>query len=111
MEIFLLIVVVLIALVIIGKLKGDPDIGKLDVAGLNGNAPSDKPKNIDQAAPPVMPDNESSQDFLIVHSMDMLTSLAASQGLIKSQEEAAKYWRLFKERIRNFHLKGKSVTL
>ena len=34
MEIFLLIVAVLIALVIIGKLKGDLDIEKLDIAGL-----------------------------------------------------------------------------
>lgn len=34
MEIFLLLVAVLIALVIIGKLKGDLDIEKLDVTGL-----------------------------------------------------------------------------
>lgn len=34
MEVFLLIVAVLIALIIFGKLKGDLDIGKLDVAGL-----------------------------------------------------------------------------
>ena len=34
MEIFLLVVAVLIAMVIVGKLIGDLDIEKLDVAGL-----------------------------------------------------------------------------
>jgi hypothetical protein len=31
--------------------------------------------------------------------------------MIKSQEEAAEYWRVFKDRIRNVHLKSESVTL
>ncbi|MBI3901676.1 MAG: hypothetical protein HY306_01815 [Nitrosomonadales bacterium] len=34
MEVFLLIVAVLLAIIIFGKLKGDLDIGKLDIAGL-----------------------------------------------------------------------------
>lgn len=55
--------------------------------------------------------DENQQDFIIVHSMRQLTDLAASQGLIQSKEEAVDYLIIFKERIRNVHLKGNSVTL
>lgn len=162
MEIFLLIVAVLMALVIIGKLIGDPPIEKLDVAGLkreiwvtqnwinnyhkggrppkyqekfqykltrleqanaqldkltlhqttkSGNAESVKPEEVEQAISLKLANDESYQDFLIVHSMRHLTDLASSQGLIQSQEEAHKYWGCFKDRIRNVHLNGKSATL
>jgi hypothetical protein len=162
MEIFLWIVVVLVALVIIGKLKGDLDIEKLDIAGLKreiwvtqnwinnyhkggrppkyqdkfqyklsrleqANAQLDKltshqttksengehvkQEDAEQAISPELANDESYQDFLIVDSMRQLTDLAGSQGLIQSQEEAVEYWKMFKDRIRNFHLKSKPSSL
>lgn len=162
MEIFLLIVAVLIALVIIGKLKGDPDIEKLDVAGLkreiwvtqnwinsyhkggcppkyqekfqyklsrleqanvqlnkltlhktiqNKNEGGVKPEELEQVISPELANDENYQDFLIVDSVRQLTDLALSQGLIQSKEEAIEYWRTFKDRIRNVHLKGNPATL
>lgn len=109
MQVFLVLGAIIIFYIIVNNwLNG---IIKRNTNNNAANAQSDTPKNIDQAAPPVMPDNESSQDFLIVHSMRMLTDLAASQGLINSKDEAVEYWRLFKNRIRNVHLNGKSVTL
>lgn len=162
MEIFLLIVAAVVALVIIGKLKGDPDIGNLDVAGLkreiwvtqnwinnyhsggcppkyqekfqykqsrleqanerlnkltstqttkSGNAENVKPENAVPTIPPEMADDANYQDFLIVDSMRKLTDLALSKKVIQSPEEARNFCAMFKNRIRNVHLNGKSATL
>jgi len=162
MEIFLWIVVAFIALVIIGKLVGDLDIEKLDIAGLKreiwvtqnwinnyhkGGCPTKykekfqyKQSRLEQASaqlhkltlgrttnsggsisremedaePDVSPElasDENFQDFLIVHSMRQLTDLASSQGLIQPPEDAPEYWKMFKERIRNFHLSDEPATL
>lgn len=161
MEIFLWIIVVFIALVIIGKLIGDPDIEKLDVARLkreilatqnwintyhkggcppkykekfqykqsrleqantqldkltsgqttkSGDTRSIRPEDAESDVSPELASDENYQDFLIVDSMRQLTDLASSQGLIQP-EEKSEYWRIFKDRIRNVHLRGKSATL
>jgi hypothetical protein len=55
--------------------------------------------------------NEAYKNFLIVDTIRQLTDLAASQNLLTSPSDAPKYWNLFKERILNYHLSGKSPTL
>lgn len=162
MEIFILIVAAVVALVIIGKLKGDPDIENLDVAGLkreiwvtqnwinnyhsggcppkyqdkfqykqsrleqanerlnkltsiqtskSGNAGKIKDEDTAPVVPPEMADDENYQDFLIVDSIRQLTDLALSKKVIQSPEVARNICEMFKNRIRNVHLNGKSATL
>jgi hypothetical protein len=162
MEIFLLIVAAVVTLVIIGKLKGDPDIGNLDVTGLkreiwvtqnwiknyhsggcppkyqekfqykqsrleqanerlnqlisnqtsnSGNTEKIKDEDTPPVVPPEMADDNNYQDFLIVDSIRKLTDLALSKKVIQSPEVARNICEMFKNRIRNVHLSGKSATL
>lgn len=162
MEIFILIVAALVALAIIGKLKGDPDIGNLDVAGLkreiwvtqnwinnyhsggcppkyqdkfqykqsrleqaqdrlnkltsiqtskSGNAGKIKDEDTAPVVSPEMAGDENYQDILIIDSIRQLTDLALSKKVIQSPEMARNICEMFKNRIRNVHLNGKSATL
>lgn len=58
-------------------------------------------------------DCESHQDqnLLIDCKIKQLTDLVYTQGLIKSEEELSELGKLFKDRILNFQLDGKSVVI
>ncbi len=83
MEIFLLIVVVLVALVIIGKLKGNLNIEKLEADAINKITESDKPIDFEQVAKAKAVANYSLGEMY-----------NTGESVPKDYKKAAKFYRL-----------------
>ena len=60
--------------------------------------------------PPELAANSGFQEFIIVDTMVQITNLAKLEGLIKSEEEAFKYWHLFKTLVTNNHALNENST-